>query len=253
MKLFFFTLALLFTAHLALAQDEYVTLSSDEANDGTIQSLKYFGWKFVIEKGIHQSTKFPLENGDWSILSTESTERRTTDEVTYYRFTVQLGLYYGTEMTIRARYVVSHRPSNGRFLISSWTYTKIQNANTGQEEETVTGGTDVLDIRPLNSGSSDLNSLLDYAITATVEDAVEQGALPDASYSLKYVYSAEDFETSVPPEYHFLVSLVNDDGNYYRVKIEIVDNSVLGNSEEYPQDEPIYKINPVYEPISTFA
>jgi len=37
------SLVLILTTHLALAQDNYTTLSSEEAEDTTIQSLQYFG------------------------------------------------------------------------------------------------------------------------------------------------------------------------------------------------------------------
>ncbi len=241
MKLFIFALALalLFTAHFACAQSEYTTMSFEEADgDTTIQSLKFFGWKFVLEKGIFQSTKFPLNNGAWYFYSTDSTEKRTADGVDYYRFTTRLALDQGGDrMVIRARYVVSNRPSNGKFLVSSWSYTELQNPEI--EEEFVASDDEFIDIVPLNSGSSDLSSLLDSAITAVVKSAIEQEALPDASYDLKYVYSAESVYGTTPPTYDFLVSLISSDGNYYRIRFEVQEGD---DSEEAPQ----YEINPLY-------
>jgi len=241
MKLFLLSLALIVTAHLAFAQTNYTTLTSKEANSTTIQSLKYFGWKYVLEKGIFQSSGFPLENGSWLFLGTDLIERRIADEVTYYRFTVRLGWDYSDKLTIRAKYIVSNRPANGRFVVESWVYTEIASSDSGVEVPI--GGPEFVDIRPFNNGTSNQSSLLDYAVTATVDGAIEEGVLPEANYSLRYVYSVET-EPTYPPLYVFLVSLVSSGDDFYRAQIEISDDSVLGNGEQSP---PTYTINPVFE------
>ena len=237
MKLFLFTLALIFTAQLAFAQSGYVELGEQEAQDSTVQGLRLFGWKYVLQQGVFQSTKLPLENGNWEVFSIKSTERRTSGPVTYYRFTVQLGLDYGDRMIIQTRYVVSYRPSNGRFLISSWSYSIVQGSTT---EEVGTGGPYLEDIRPVNDGTNDISSVLDDAIPKVVEAAIAAGDLPDATYRLRYVYNVGNAGES-PPNYSFLVSLVSSGGKYYRVRIGLVDNTEV---EEIPEPEPTYSINP---------
>ena len=215
MKLFLLTLAVIFTAHLAFAQSGYVELDEQEAQDYTVQGLRLFGWNYVLQQGVFQSSKLPLENGNWERYSNKLTERRTSGAVTYYRFTLQLALDYGERMIIQARYVVSYRASNGRFLISSWSYSVVENH---PDEEVGSNGPYLEDIQPINRGTGELSPVLDKAVDTIVEKAIAAGDLPDSSYRLKYVYNVENSgEDSA--QYTFWVSLVSSDGTYYRVRI----------------------------------
>ena len=67
------------------------------------------------------------------------------------------------------------------------------------------------------------------SINFAVEEAIPSGQLPNAEYSLKYAYNAYLASSKYQPEYVFLVKLVNDKGDSYRLKITNADTE---NGEE---------------------
>jgi len=225
MKFILFSLALLLTTHIAFSQDWTPITSS--TNDITVETLKYIGANYVVQKGLFEVSGSKLVNGRWDLADTESIETRTNGDITYYRFSVKLGTEWGKTNLIRARYTVSLRASNQRILISSWSYTKLGKV----AEENPANGT-YLDAREFTGGYGIFGHYTDEAIPVVVEDAIEKGVIPDSTYTKKFVYSAIQ-EGSV---FTWTLTLTDSKGNYYRFLITRFNEL----------DPPYYTLDPVY-------
>lgn len=221
MKFFIVALALVMMAQIAMTQ-QYVTLSTATVNNNQlIRDLRDLGADYVAQQGVFVSTKAPFRGNFYEITRTEKVERAITASVTYYRYTVVLADQDNLTVA-RATYVVNYRPSTSNFIVSSYVY-RLIGGNPNNEPSV--GGPSLVDIRGLNAGNVELSPFLDMSIRSAVEDSIYFGTLPRADYSLKYVYNAYLASSGYPAEYFFLVKLVNDKGDYYRLKIRNWDNS----------------------------
>jgi len=234
---FFIASAFLF---LLIAQpilsQQWETLSDDAYDEIPIlSSLRTIGASYVQQKGKYESTKAPLPGKHyvWSSDYPGKVERQNASDVTYYRFSLPLIEELQSDGSegdslVNSTFTVSYRTSNHNFLVTSYRYTLDSDGNAPDpdEEEAVVDfdGTsrDYLDLRPFNNGSSDLSDLLNEATDRIVDQAIENGDLPDSDYTIRYVYEAYIFQTDAPiyKTLKCAVKLVNSDGDYYLVHIE---------------------------------
>jgi len=235
MKYFIVALALVMMTQTAMTQ-QYVTLSAATVSRSQlIRDLRDLGADYVAQQGVFVSTKAPFLGNFYTIRTTEKVERAITSGVTYYRYTVVLADQDNLTVA-RATYVVNYRPATGSFIVASYSY-RIIGGNPDNEPSV--GGPSLVDIRPLNAGNSDLQTLLDESFEYVVDDAIAKKRLPDADYRIQFVYNAYSVSSGYPPQYVFLVKAVNDDGRYYRIEI----TATLDVPGEEHQD-PTYVIYP---------
>ena len=215
---------------------QYVEVSKSTINKSQlIQNLRDLGADYVVQQGVFVNTKDPLPGSYYEITKTEKVEQKVTSSATYYRFTVIL--YELDKLAIvRANYVISYKPSNGAFVITSFNY-KIIGGNPNGEPSV--GGPSLIDVRPLNKGDDDLSPLLNDAVKYIVADAKKNGDLPKSKYTLSHVYNAYLESSGYPPQYVFLVKLVNSKGQTYRVEITATENE-----EGEDQINPEYVVYP---------
>jgi len=233
MKFLIATLILILTIQSPLLKAQqtntlqYVPVPPNEiAESQIIQDLRDLGADFVIQKGVFANTTSPLPGSYYELTQTESVERKYTSTATYYRFTVILNETDNLAV-VRANYVVGFRPSTGGFLVTYYNYDII---GGDPDAEQSVGGPSLVDVRPLNNGTSDLSPLLNSSIEYVVDDAIEKGLLPESNYTLRYVYDAYLTSSGYPPTYVFLVRLMNDEEMSYRV--EIIASEDLEEEEE---------------------
>ena len=218
MKFIIAALAIILMAQASFsASPKYVQLSASTIPQSQlIQDLRDLGADYVIQQGVFVNTKNPLPGSYYELTKTEKVERKVTSSVTYYRYTVIL-TEYDNLAVLRATYTINFKPSTGGFLISSFNY-KIIGGNPNGERSV--GGPSLVDVRPLNSGNDEyLSPFLSESVDYVIADAIENGKLPDSTYTLKYVYNAYLVDSGYPPRYVFLVKLVNSKGQTYRVEI----------------------------------
>jgi len=231
MKFIIVALAIILMAQTSFASSpQYVQLNATTIRSSQlIQNLRDLGADYVIQQGVFVSTKAPLPGSFYKLTKTEKVEQKVTPSITYYRFTVIL--YEQDKLAIvRATYVVSFKPSNGAFLVTSFKYNIIGGNPNGEQS---VGGPSLIDVRPLNNGTDDLSPLLADAIKSVVADAKKNGELPKSKYTLRYVYNAYLVNSGYPPQYVFLVKLVNSKGQTYRVEITATEN-VGGEDNQNP-------------------
>jgi len=234
MKFLLLSIALLLTAQIAFSQDWAPV--EDTFGDELVQSLKFVGSKYILQKGIFESSKTPIPEGFWFEFETESIESRTIGDVTYYRFSVILEVIKFHQNRIRARYTVSHRPSNGRIRITAWSYSKLRSGEDVDEYDS-TGYWDYQDAR-------DNYPILQNAVSTAVAKAIQDGELPDSSYSIQFVYSAWKYEVE-RDKYIFILTLRNSAGNYYLVRLAsdgTDDNTFLRLHPSF-EDDPVPSID----------
>ncbi len=231
----FIALAIILMAQTSFgASPKYVQLSASEINQSQlIQNLRDLGADYVIQQGVFISTKSPLPGSYYELTKTEKVERKITSSVTYYKYTVIL-TEYDNQAVVRATYTINFKPSTGGFLISSFNY-KIIGGNPNGEQSV--GGPSLVDVRALNNGTDEyLSPFLSESIDYVVADAIENGKLPESTYTLKYVYNAYLEDSGYPPRYVFLVRLVNEEGETYRVEITAAESDE-GEDDYYGDDD----------------
>ncbi len=237
MKFLILALAVILMAQSSFASSpQYVQVSKSTINKSQlIQNLRDLGADYVVQQGVFANAKNPLPGSYYEITKTEKVEQKVTSSITYYRFTVIL--YEQDKLAIvRATYVISYKPSNGAFVITSSNY-NIIGGNPNNEPSV--GGPSLIDVRPLNKGDDDLSPLLNDAIKYVVAAAKKNGELPKSKYTLSHVYNAYLESSGYPPQYVFLVKLVNSKGQTYRVEITATENE-----EGEDQINPEYVVYP---------
>ncbi len=223
----FIAIALLLIAlGTATAAPQYVKLSASTINNSQlIQDLRQLGAEYVLEQGIFHSTKAPLPNGFWQITSTQSVYRKIDGGVTYYKYTVHLESQ-SSPITIKATYIVSFRPSNGKTLVTYYIYTIL----TVNDNEETTDLPQFYDTHTLDSNAY-VKAIYDNAVTFTITDARAKGLIKKGLYHVGRIFSIKDQGFTDPPVFVFLVTLVNKSGYTYRASINAPD---LG---DYPEEE----------------
>jgi len=215
MKFIIATLAIIMMVQVALAQN-YVTLSASTVRKSRlIQDLRDLGADFVAQQGVFVSKKSPFLGNFYTISKTEKVERRITANITYYRYTVIL-VDPQNFTTANATYTINFRPVNASFIVASYSYNIL--ASNPNNTHTV-GGPALIDIRPLNAGKGDLYATLNESLHEVVADAIAHKSIPNATYTLSYVYNAYSVSSGYPPQYVFLVKVLSSKGIYYRLQI----------------------------------
>ncbi len=206
--------ALILCSTLA-ANTNYVKLSANNIKKSQlIQDLRQLGAEYTLEKGIFQQ-KPVLPNGDWEITKTESAYKKIENGITYYKFTVQLYCYTDPYL-IRAKYTVAFKNSNGNTVVSSHSYSLIENPN----EDGAVDAPTFIDNRDLKT-DKEFRKLLDEGIEYTVKDAIKKGLIKKSTYNFVRVFSIHDTGYSFPYGYTFLIQLVSKKGYNYRAQITV--------------------------------
>ncbi len=224
----FIFLALLFIALGSTNASGYVKLSADYMSyHQIIEDLRDLGAKYTLQRGIFRNTKDPLENGDWVIFKTESVYRKITAAVTYYKYNVVIKSHT-TPSKIKATYIVSFRPANGKTLITSYSYNNLNEYSPGLPQ--------FIDTRII-AGSSYLGAKLKEGYDYTIAHAKAAGEIKKSTYHIGTIFSAGDNGETIPYVLDFLVTLVTKKGYTYRARISVPD------LEGIPQDQ--WDQNPV--------
>lgn len=219
--------ALTFTLFLygALAAS-YIPISSETINNSQlIQDLRQLGAQYTLEKAIYVKTP-SVPNGYWTIEETESAGTRTANGVTYYQFVVKIRCE-SDPFLIRARYVVSFRPSNGNTVVQSYCY---QILDRNPDGPVLADAPNFVDMRLLTPGS-EIETFLNTGIDYFVEHAIEDGLIEDSTYEFVRIFALQDVGFSIAPGYTYLIQVVNAEGQNYRVRITVFDNESSGSPE----------------------
>jgi len=233
MKFFLATaFLLLLISHSTIAQ-EWETLGDDAYDQiSYLEHLRDVGVSYVQQIGKYQSTRGPLPGHHYRVSSNypQSLERRNASDVTYYRWNVSLVEDLRPEgngdSLVTATFTVSYRTSNSNFIVTSYRYTVDSDGNAPDPEEEVGSPqfdgstTTYIDFRPFNNNTGDLSELLGRATDDIVAQAIENGDLPDAEYTRRFVYEAYIYEIPELKTLNCAVKLVNSDGNNFLVHIE---------------------------------
>ena len=209
--------------------------ATSKAQSQLIQDLRQLGAQYTLEKAIFVKTP-SVPNGYWNIIKTESTEAKTVNGVTYYKFVVQIRCENEPHL-IRARYVVSFNPSNGDTIVQSYCY---QILDTDPEGPVIADAPNFVDMRLIESNSK-IESLLNIGIDYFVEHAIEEGQIEDSTYEFVRIFSLQDVGYSIAPGNTFLIQVASAEGQNYRVRITVFDNEF----STYPEPiEPSYTLFP---------
>jgi hypothetical protein len=185
--------------------------------------------------------KNALPGSYYELTKTEKVERKITPEATYYRYTVRLAEYDNLAV-IRATYVVTYVPETGVVSVGSDSYKIIRGDRNGEQS---VGGPSLVDVQPLNDKTDEeLLPLVEYSVDYTIKDAIAKKLLKKSQYQVGEVYNAYLVDSGFPSTYVFLLTLVDNHGNTYRV--EITSYYLDGSEEGDGSDEwlPEYALAP---------
>jgi len=260
--LIFGTLALLlFLSQTTLAQ-KWEQLDPTDVNGSespTARELLDVATNYVKQKGMFESTKYPFPGnyykGGYGHNDDTTFERRNTSTVTYYRYNFTLTEQFGTA-TVNATAIVSYNPSNSNFVVTNYSYHINYHGQEAEPNHGTPGYHESLtDTRTL-TGDGDLASDVNECFDSVIADHIEQGTIPDAKYTIQYVYGAwmqrydGDKETNVNEE-----GEINEEGELNEEQVEeegeeaVIDEDYEGviDEEEGPVGPtPAYKFYDIY-------
>jgi len=239
MKLLIALLFLIAASTIVAQSTGYVRLSNRTIRESDlIQDLRQIGAEYVLQQGIFKSTNAPLPNGSWNISQTESVYRKVNNSIAYYNFTVQLKSISANQ-TIRARYAVYFNQNTGNTLVTSYSYRTLRGNGNG----IISDLPEFVNASLLDDNTTNLRSFLDQGVAYTVNDAIDEGDLPDSDYNVTRIFSIQNTGFSYPYGYKFLVKLLNGEGNNYNVRITVFD------TENVPEED-ASDFDPEYDILS---
>jgi len=216
--IFVLLLAVLFVT--VFSSDGYTELTSAEiSSTPLIQDLQKLGADYVTVQGIfYQQPRLP--NGYWKVAMVDSISKKTTSDVTTYKFVVQI-LCESRPKLIRAIYEISFAPTTGDTNINSFSYEIIPNTFPPR---ILSDAPSFVDTKSISQERSDFKSLLDQAVEYTVKDAVEKGLFMNSSYTVTRIFWAKGLGFTRTPGYTYSVLLTSSEGFNYRVELTSYNN-----------------------------